>query len=201
MNSKTIKLCAFVAVCLTMIVTARGQSSQKQESAGDRLSVSQVRDYRKMFRVNEKPMDMAEQTKVLCSAPTTIYGPHYDPGVVYYINQIARQSLGTYSANRLFPVGSIIVKEKQERRTEDSVQIITVMKKVKSGNAEDSWEYKMYDTKKWTEIDASDPRTVVGHKTCINCHRRYEKKNYRSREGITLLLGGDPQRDFRTPTR
>ena len=159
-----------------------------------------------MIRVNEQPIDMVEQTKTMCAAPSMVYGPHYDPGVVYYINKIARQGLGSYSDKKLFPVGSIIVKEKQERRTEDSVQIITVMKKVQEGSGEDSWEYKMYDTKKWAEIGPSGPEAslVLSHpataasarttptdtrRTCLGCHRHYKDNDYVSDRGIALLLG------------
>jgi hypothetical protein len=151
------------------------------------LSVAEVRDYRNMLRVNEKPVDMVEETKLMCAPPLSIYGPHYDPGVVYYINEIARRGISTFPDSRLFPVGSVIVKEKQERRTQDSVQIITVMKKVRQDRAEDSWEYKMYDTRNWTEIDSARSGAVNG--TCIGCHRRYKDNDYVSSKGIQLLLG------------
>ena len=81
------------------------------------------------------------------------------------------------------------MKEKQERKTEDSVQIITVMKKVRSGRTEDSWEYKMYDTKEWTEIDFFKQKPNPSARTCIDCHRRYENNDYVSDKGIQLLLG------------
>ena len=141
-----------------------------------------------MSRVNKQPMDMVEGTKTMCAPPTWTYGPHYDPGVVYYINEIARQGIITYSAKKLFPVGSIIVKEKQERRTEDSVRIITVMKKVQPGTGEDSWEYKMFDTKRWAEIGAFEQETLPERRTCLDCHRRYKGNDYVSDQGIALLL-------------
>ena len=99
-----------------------------------------------------------------------------------------QEGLKTYSQTKLFPVGSLIVKEKQERRTEDSVQIITVMKKVLPGGAEDSWEYKMYDAKKWKEIESSRQGPNPLNKTCIECHRRYKSNDYVSDKGIELLL-------------
>jgi len=153
-----------------------------------------------MFRVNEKPIDMVEETKTTCAPPQWTYGPHYDPGVVYYINELARQGIKSYPETRLFPVGSVIVKEKQERRTDDSVQMITVMKKVLPGRSEESWEYKMYDTKKWVEIGLTKRGATPGaidftlqgvgavKKTCIECHRRYENNDYVSDKGIALLL-------------
>jgi hypothetical protein len=188
MNTKAIKSYAFLAVCLATIVIARGQD-RKPENVRDRLSVNEIRHYRKMFRVNDQPMDMVEQTRVMCAPPSLMYGPHYDPGVVYYINEIARKGVVTYPDDKLFPVGSIIVKEKQERRTEDSVQIITVMKKIRTGNSEDSWEYKMYDVRTWAEIDATTPGPTTNRSTCLECHRRYRDNDYVSNKGIGLLLG------------
>ena len=189
MNTKAIKSYTFLVVCLATVVIAQEQSNKKRETVRREISISEIRDYRKMFRVNQEPVDMVEATKLMCAPPSLMYGPHYDPGVVYYINEIARQGLKTFSDNKLFPAGSIIVKEKQERRTEDSVQIITVMRKVRSGHSEDSWEYKMYDTKKWAEIGFSKQDTnPLTRKTCIECHRRYENNDYVSDKGIELLL-------------
>ena len=188
MNTKAIKSCNFLVVCLAAVVIAQEQNNQKRETVRNGISISEIRDYRKMFRVNEEPVDMVEETKMMCAPPVSVYGPHYDPGVVYYINEIARQGIKTYSDNKLFPVGSVIVKEKQERRTEDSVQIITVMRKVQSGRSEDSWEYKMYDTKKWAEIDFSKQQANPFNRTCIECHRRYRNNDYVSDKGIALLL-------------
>jgi hypothetical protein len=184
MRTKAIKLCTCLAVGLATFVIAQGKGDQKSE----RIAIGEIREYRKMFRVNEKPIDMVEGTKAMCAPPLMVYGPHYDPGVVYYINEIARDGLNAFSREKLFPVGSIIVKEKQERRTEDSVQIITVMKKVRTGNGEDSWEYKMYDTKKWAEIEVSKRATTPVTRTCIECHRRYKDNDYVSDKGVELLL-------------
>lgn len=189
MNTKGIKPYTFLVVCLATVVIAQEQNDQKRETVGDGLSISEIRDYRKMFRVNKEPVDMVEGTKLMCAPPSMIYGPHYDPGVVYYINETARQGIQTFRDNKLFPVGSIIVKEKQERKTEDSVQIITVMKKVRSGRSEDSWQYKMYDTKKWAEIDFSKQAASPYNRTCIECHQRYKNSDYISDKGIELLLG------------
>lgn len=188
MNTKAIESYTLLVFCLSTVVIAQEQNNQKRETVRNGISLSEIRNYRKMFRANEKPVDMVEETRTMCAPPSMIYGPHYDPGVVYYINEIARQGLKTFSDTKLFPVGSIIVKEKQERKTEDSVQIITVMKKVRSGRSEDSWEYKMYDTKKWTEIDFSKQETKPYNRTCIECHRRYQDNDYVSNKGIELIL-------------
>ena len=188
MNTKAITSYSFLVVCLATVVIAQEQNNQKRGTVRNGTYLNEIKDYRKMFRANEEPVDMVEGTKMMCAPPLSVYGPHYDPGVVYYINEIAREGIKAYSEDKLFPVGSIIVKEKQERRTEDSVQIITVMRKVQPGRSEDSWEYKMYDIKKWAEIDFSKQQANPFNRTCIECHRRYRNNDYVSDKGIALLL-------------
>jgi hypothetical protein len=192
MQSKALKSSAFLLACIFTIALSQDEANRKTDDHKNGISVSDVKEYRKMFRVNEKPIDMVEETMLMCASPSTVYGPHYDPGVVYYINEIARQGLKMYLEKKQFPVGSIIVKEKQERRTEDSVKIITVMKKARAESDEDSWDYKMYDTGKWTEIDLSRQKGALINKGCIECHRRYKNNDYISDRGIALLLGKPP---------
>ena len=169
MKTRSIKWSAVLAICLGPLALSPAQDDQAGVAQRGELTISEVRNYRQMFRVNDKPIDMAEATKTACAPPALMHGPHYDPGVVYYINEIARRAITTYAETRRFPVGSLIVKEKQERRTEDSVEIITVMKKVLSESSEAAWEYKMYDTKRWVEVDFKQGVTP-SNKTCVECH-------------------------------
>jgi cytochrome P460 len=186
MQSKALKSSAFLLVCICAIALSQDEANRKMDNG---ISVGDVKEYRKMFRVNEKPIDMVKETMMMCALPEDVYGPHLNPGVVYYINEIAAQGLKAYPEKKQFPVGSIIVKEKQERRTEDSVQIITVMKKARAESSEGSWDYKMYDARKWTEIDLSAQDRPFFVKSCIECHRRYKNNDYVSDRGMALMLG------------
>jgi hypothetical protein len=179
----------FVLGCIFTIVLSQGNADQNIVGPKNEISINDVKEYRKMFRVNEKPIDMVAETALMCAAPQARYGPHYNPGVVYYINEIARQGIKTFSDTKQFPVGSIVVKEKQESRTEGSVQIITVMKKVRAESGENSWDYKMFDVRKWAEVDPSSQQTALIDRSCIGCHRRYKSNDYVSGRGIELLLG------------
>jgi len=189
MRSRALIASAFVLGCIFTITLSQQNTDQKIVDPKNGISINDVKEYRKMFRVNEKPIDMVGETILMCAPPFNVHGPHYDPGVVYYINEIAGQGLKTFLEKKLFPVGSIIVKEKQERRTEDSVQIITVMKKAREGSGEDSWDYKMYDARKWVELDPSSQQTARIDRSCIGCHRMYKSNDYVSGKGIELLLG------------
>src|SRR5262247_2353546 len=97
----------FVLGCIFTIVISRGNAVQKTDDPKNGISISDVKEYRKMFRVNEKPIDMVEETKMMCAPPSAVYGPHYNPGVVYYINEIAGRGLKAYMDKKQFPVGSI----------------------------------------------------------------------------------------------
>ena len=103
---KVFKPCV-VLVCVASVVIAQVQSSQERAAMRTESLLGQIKNYRNMFRVNKQPVDMVESTKFMCAPPLMIYGPHYDPGVVYYINELARQGLNTFSEKKLFPVGSI----------------------------------------------------------------------------------------------
>lgn len=188
MNSKAIKSFFVFVICFAAVAFAQGQSNKKKPLVGEKLSISEVKEYRKMFRVNETPIDMTEATKFSCAIRPEQFSPHYNPGIVYYINDVAKEAIKTYPDKKVFPVGSIIVKEKQEQRTENSVEMITVMKKISSSQTEDSWEYKMYETKKWTEVKQQKKEDDPFRKTCIECHRAYKDNDYISGRGIKLLL-------------
>jgi hypothetical protein len=188
-RSRALIASAFVLGCIFTITLSQQNTDQKIDDPKNGISINDVKEYRKMLRVNEKPMDMVADTAWMCAAPEMRYGPHYNPGVVYYVNEIARQGVKTYLEKKQFPVGSIIVKEKQEGRTEDSVQIITVMKKVRAESSEDSWDYKMFDVRKWAEVDYSKQNASLYSKSCVGCHRMYKSNDYVSGRGIELLLG------------
>jgi len=189
MRSRALIASAFVLGCIFTITLSQRNTDQKMVDPKNGISINEVKEYRKMFRVNEKPIDMVAETALMCAPPQARYGPHYNPGVVYYINEIAGQGVKTFSDTKQFPIGSIIVKEKQESRTEGSVQIITVMKKVRAESSEDSWDYKMFDVRNWSEIYASGQQTARSDRSCVGCHRMYKSNDYVSGRGIELLLG------------
>jgi Cytochrome P460 len=175
-----------IVLSFVMIVLIQGQINSNRATINPNIFLGEIRNYRSLIRVNHKPIDMQAETMMMCAMPQDVLGPHYSPGIVYYINQTAKKGVKTFPDNKRFPVGSLIVKEKQERKTEDSVKIITVMKKVLAGRGENTWDYKMYDAKKWLEV--APPQQANGP-TCLECHRRYKDNDYISNKGMRLLRG------------
>lgn len=188
MKIKNTKVFAIWLLSLLMITGAQIKKKQQDKAPSNEITLEEVRAYRFMHRVNKKPIDMLEETKLMCAPPNFKYGPHYNPGLVYYINEIAAQGIKTFADQKQFPVGAMIVKEKQERRMEESAQIITVMKKIKAGRGEDTWSYKMYDAKRWKELKVEEQKDAPASKNCLGCHRQYKEYDYISTEGIALLL-------------
>jgi hypothetical protein len=173
-----------------------GQGKEVEKSFSRKLRVNDIKFYRQMNRVNRKPVVMDEATSKLCGRQLVVLvdaSPHSVPGVVYYINDIAQKGLGTFKEKKEFPIGSVIVKEKQENQTEDSVKIITAMKKLKAGNKENSWDYRLYDVTAWQELkqlsfSTRTKATPTPSVKCIDCHKRYRENDYISPTGMYLFF-------------
>jgi Cytochrome P460 len=184
-----IKPYLLIILSFAIIILMQGQAHPNKSTILSNISLSDIKNYRSLIRVNRKPIDMQAETIMMCAMPQDFLGPHYSPGIVYYINQTAKKGIKTFPDNKQFPIGSLIVKEKQERKTEDSVKIITVMKKIRAGRGENTWNYKMYDVQKWLEVDVSQQARGP---TCLECHRRYRESDYISSKGMSLLRGENP---------
>src|SRR5262245_18525756 len=81
-RSKSLKSSAFLLACIFTVALSQEESNRKIDSPENGISVTDVNEYRKMFRVNEKPIDMIEETKLMCAPASIVRAPHYDPGVV-----------------------------------------------------------------------------------------------------------------------
>ncbi len=197
------KLVSVISIFTILLVASFGQEKQSekslQKSLKRKLKVEDVKSYRTMNRLNFKPIVMDKEASKACSIRTPIElrtfdaSPHSVPGVIYYINDIAQKSLSTLKEKKEFSIGSVIVKEKQEDQTEDSVKIITVMKKIKTGNKEDSWDYRLYDVTNWQEFKqlsfADKTKATPTHSVkCIDCHRKYREKDFISQTGMNLFF-------------
>lgn len=82
MRSRALIASAFVLGCIFTMVLSQGNTGQKIDDPKNGISINDVKEYRKMFRVNAKPIDMVKETMIYCAEPRMHVGPHYDPGVV-----------------------------------------------------------------------------------------------------------------------
>jgi hypothetical protein len=82
-----IKPYLLIALSFLMILLIQGQTHPNKATIHPNISLSEIKNYRSLIRVNDKPIDMEEATKFMCAYPGMIYGPHISPGIVYYINK------------------------------------------------------------------------------------------------------------------
>jgi hypothetical protein len=194
------KLISLLAICTILLSVSFGQEKQSekslQKSLKRKLRIEEVKSYRQMNRLNTDPIAMDKATSNLCGREwASAFDPHYAPGIVYYINDIAQKGLIAFKEKSEFPIGSVIVKEKQEKQTEDSVKIITVMKKIKVGNEEDSWDYKLYDVVNWRELKQFSFRyrskvvtPITRSNKCIDCHKLFRGNDFISPKGMVVFF-------------
>ncbi len=99
---------------------------------------------------------------------------------VVYVNDLARQAM-LNEKKPVFPVGSIIVREKLETETSTKPQLLSVMIKRAKGFNKDAgdWEYFVADSSK-------DKTQVLEKKiNCLSCHRSQAESDYVYRQYLT----------------
>ena len=84
MNTKPITAYTLL-LCLFTVVVAQKHHNQKRETDRNGISINEIRNYRKMFRVNQEPVDMVEATRMMCAPPQSVYGPHYRKQAFWWV--------------------------------------------------------------------------------------------------------------------
>ena len=99
---------------LLSLVTASALSADKTNSVPADIADA-ARDYRKYAKMLAEPKSIGAEFATLCMVPPDVrkmqkqYGPHFGAYVQHYRNSVA----ATFQGNGPWPVGSVIVKEKQ----------------------------------------------------------------------------------------
>lgn len=153
--------------------------------ASDRELVVSFEDYKKWTRVND-PILMSRASAVACfdiplgedgslrHKPDTADGsPHIEKYAVVYVNDIAVKPM--FGAEPpVFPVGSIIVKEKHPTRESTTPELLTVMIKREKGfnPGGGDWQYLVADG------DARGIRQRDNVEHCQQCHEPQRNNDY-----------------------
>jgi hypothetical protein len=136
-----------------------------------------ISGYRSWTKVNVEPMYMLPKVSTLCvqqphHAPSN---PHASRYFTVYVNEIGRPAMGV--AGSIFPVGTIIVKEKfasgEGKLLTDKPELLTVMIKREQGfNREcGDWEFR---TASGDGVYAT--KEDVAH--CVSCHAGRPKSDF-----------------------
>ncbi|HEY6806668.1 MAG TPA: cytochrome P460 family protein [Pyrinomonadaceae bacterium] len=111
-----------------------------------------IAGYRQWTRVNPEPQVVASQIAIQCAAPTLTQqhledgNPHRDKLVVVYVNDVGRVAM-MEQKQPVFPVGSVVVKEKLTTKDSAVPELLTVMRKREPGYDPErgNWEYMVFD--------------------------------------------------------
>jgi hypothetical protein len=157
---------------LTNLVWIAVQSESQPLPAGHQGSESgissEIAGYRNWQKANAAPVWYDSSIAAMCAAATpqsSPRGPHSDKFILVYVNETGRESL-LRQKTPVFPVGSIIVKEKLASADSQSAELLTVMLKRESGFNPDSgnWEYAV--------VDGTATKVIAQGKlvNCQSCH-------------------------------
>jgi hypothetical protein len=183
---KLMAVLALVSVCagflLIRLTTGRPESpsfSAQAAPTGAPL-VEEIRDYRKWTKVNPQPVNMDMAVAQLCAAPrgarSADKNPHLNKFITVYVNEKGRRAM-MEEREPLFPVGSVIVKEKLAAKDAASPELLTVMIKRGRGFNPQSgdWEY-LVTSGAGTEVEARGRL-----QSCQACHEMHKGTDYVSR--------------------
>jgi hypothetical protein len=185
-NTLFIFACALLTGC-----TAAYESAQPSRSASDRPDVLQVaKIYRTLRSMTEKPVFVDPGLAARCSPATQaqvdaarkISGPHAQTAVSIFMNDLAADTFG--KTKPIYPVGSIIVKEKKALGYSASDGVGGMIKRSPGyDSAHGDWEYFYF-------ADANKVESGK-MKSCIECHIGAAGKDY--------VFGGWAGRGYQMP--
>src|ERR1044072_5447667 len=139
-----------------------------------------IRDYKSWTRVHPTALKLPAPINILCAAPTTQQSadsshqnPHRQRYFIVYVNETGREAMMSQS-KPVFPVGSIIVKEKLLNESDTSPELLTVMVKREKGFNPESgdWEYMVVNGER-TKIEG---RGKI--ESCQACHITTGESDY-----------------------
>ena len=161
----------------------------------DETIVSRFLRYRNLTRLTAEQIDMVEASRTLCITPSSIHGPHLEPGIHLYANRLAIEERKDNPGSHHFSVGTLLVKEKFKGKGSDQPDLITVMEKVTDTGKVDDWQFTMIQIADRTIV--RDGFTV----SCTKCHSRFPESDFVSHLTDALVtnyaLTGAPRQGAR----
>jgi hypothetical protein len=142
----------------------------------------EIADFRKWTKVNDEPYLMWSNVAAMCRMPTKKdyemdKSIHKNKYVDIYVNSLGKDEMMT-KRNPLFPVGTVIIKEKFSGRDRSTApELLTVMVKREKGfNPEvGDWEFATVNGE-GTKVTAQGKL-----ESCQACHVNYEKNDFVTR--------------------
>ena len=159
-------LLGIVAVAVSFAADSKEPPNLRAEMASDEL---------KLHRVTDAPFKMDDAAAALCSRNPKNFHVHSDCYCHVYVNDAGLETMK--SGKGVYPVGSVIVKQKYSDEKATETELFTIMRKMKQGydTAHGDWEYSIVERTGMKEL-------VSGRmEACIKCHTPYAKTDYVTR--------------------
>jgi hypothetical protein len=135
-----------------------------------------VKGYRTWSRVNSEPFRMEPAVSWLCAAPAASQvSPHDAPDayIDVYVNPAGQSAMMT-KGRVVFPVGTIIVKEKRRTLDRTDPELLTVMLKREKGYHPEAgdWDFAVLDG------NAATVQAQGKLENCMSCHKMAPVSDY-----------------------
>ena len=143
------------------------------------LRARMASDESKLHRVTDVPFKMDDEAAALCDRNPKSFHAHSNYYCHVYVNVAGLETMK--SGKGIYPVGSVIVKQKYSDEEATETELFTIMRKMKPGydKAHGDWEYSIVDRTGVKEL-------VSGRlEACIKCHTPYAKTDYVTRVYLT----------------
>ena len=160
---------------LAVVYAITSQEPAPQVSSHESAAkVSEIDGYRSWHLVNKEPVLIEPALSFLCAQIITKEppNPHSRKYIKVYVNDIGKKAMLSEKPI-VFPVGSIIVKEKFEKGADKKPELLTIMIKraISAPPSVQDWEF----------LTSTDQKHItkggdVSH--CVSCHTEQPKTDF-----------------------
>ena len=158
-----------LGLLFVLLLTACTSLNGAQTTTSDSLETARS-DYRRWARVNPEPLKIPDWLAAMCKLPppdqqARLDSPHSDEYSNVYVNPTGTSAM-SLAGDRVFPAGTIIVKEKLLKVDDKLAEALGLMIKHEKGyNPEgDDWEYAYWQT------GGTIQRGIEAAQHCQACH-------------------------------
>ncbi len=167
------RFASWTAVLLGIMAVAVSFAADSKEPPDQRAQMAA--HVPKLHRVTDVPFKMDDVVAGRCDVNPKNFHAHSGYYCHVYVNDAGLETMK--SGKGVYPVGSVIVKQKYSDEKATATELFTIMRKMKPGydTAHGDWEYSI--------VDRTGKKELVSGRleACIECHTPYAKTDYVTR--------------------
>jgi hypothetical protein len=182
MRLKTYLLAVLIAAAvIPVVVTTASRRGTKSVTNDDfRFDARTLSDSKLWTKVNAAPYHISSRLDSLCALPPLAsyaqerkFNPHAATFITVYVNAVGRSAM-FQKESPVFPIGSVIVKHKQDRTNDHTTLLYTIMRKREPGYnpSVGDWEFIVVNAG-GTKVEASGKI-----ENCQGCHLKKTSSDF-----------------------